>query len=206
MRKIVVPGDVIAETPVRLENTYIEKGRTFADALGLFDSERKQVVSLEGIWMPRIGDIVIGIVTNERNSVYEINLSFFGRAILIGDRMDRNKFKVGDVVEAEVKDVENRKTVILWRPRSLRGGNVLEVKPAKIPRLIGKNNTMIEQIKNYTGCLLVVGMNGIVWMRGGDISLATTAIRQVEGEAHISGLTERIKSMLEKGKSDLDGK
>ncbi len=37
----------------------------------------------------------------------------------------------------------------------------------------------------------------MVWLKGGNIALATTAIRKIEDEAHTSGLTERIKNLLE---------
>lgn len=199
MRQIVIPGELIANEPVRLDNTYIENGKTFAKVLGLYETDKKQVIPLEGIWQPRIGDIVVGIVLSSRNAVYEIDLSFFGRSILIGSKFDRQTYKPGDVVEAEVKDVEDRRTIILWRPRVLLGGTILEVKPTKVPRIIGKANTMIEQISKLTKCNISVGNNGIIWIKGANVALATEAIRKIESEAHLSGLTEKIKEMLEKG-------
>ncbi len=197
MKEIVMPGDLLFDKPVRQENTFVENGKTYATVMGLFEREKGAVVSLEGAWSPRIGDIVVGIVTGSKNSVYEIELSFFGRAILIGSKYDRQTYKIGDVVESEVKDIENRKTLILWRPRVLYGGTILEVKPTKIPRIIGKNDTMVQQISALTKTTIVVGNNGIIWLKGGNIGLATTAIRTIEDEAHTSGLTERIKQMLE---------
>ncbi len=197
MREIVTPGDKISDNVVRVDNTYVENGKTYSKVLGLFDSEKGTVVSLEGTWSPRVGDMVIGIVISARNSVYEIDLSFFGRALLIGSKYDRHTYNAGDVIEAEVKDIENRKTIILWRPRVLYGGNILEIKATKVPRVIGKNNTMVQQIAALTKSVISVGNNGIIWIKGGDMGLATQAIRQIEDEAHTSGLTERIKKMLE---------
>ena len=40
-------------------------------------------------------------------------------------------------------------------------------------------------------------MNGIIWLKGGDVELATKAIMRIQTEAHVSGLTDRIKEMLE---------
>jgi exosome complex component RRP4 len=200
MRQIVMPGDVIAEKPARVEHSYIENGKTYAGILGMFDSERNSIVPLEGAWVPRIGDKVIGVVTGTRSTVYEVDLDFFGRSILIGSKFDRHTYRLGEVIEAEVKDVEDRKTVILDRPRTLFGGTILKIKPTKVPRVIGKANTMLMQIASFTKSTIAVGNNGIVWLKGGNIALATGAIRKIEEEAHTSGLTERIKQMLEEQK------
>ncbi len=197
MKEIVTPGDQVSDKVIKVENTYVENGKTYSKVLGLFDSEKGSLVSLEGSWSPRVADIVVGIVANAKNSVYEIDLNFFGRSLLIGSKFDRHTYKVGDVVECEVKDVEDRKLVILWRPRVLYGGTLLEVRPSKIPRIIGKNNTMVQQIAALTKSTISVGTNGRIWMKGGNIALATTAIRKIEDEAHTTGLTERIKAMLE---------
>jgi exosome complex component RRP4 len=188
---------MLFDKPMRVDNTYVENGKTYAKVMGLFERERGTVVSLEGSWSPRVDDLVVGIITNARNSVYEVDLSFFGRSILIGSKYDRHTYNPGDVIEASVKDIENRKTVILWRPRVLYGGTILEIKPAKVPRVIGKANTMVQQISALTKSVIVVGNNGIIWLKGGNVALATAAIRQIEEEAHISGLTERIKKMLD---------
>jgi exosome complex component RRP4 len=192
-----MPGDMIFEKPMRVENSYVENGKTYSEVMGLFDSEKGSLVALEGSWNPRTDEVVIGIITNSKNQVYEVDLSFYGRAILIGSKYDRHTYKPGDVVQCEVKDIENRKTVILWRPRTLYGGTLLDVKATKVPRIIGKANTMIMQIATGTKSNIVVGNNGIVWLKGGDIALATRVIRKIEDEAHTSGLTERIKKLLD---------
>jgi exosome complex component RRP4 len=73
---------------------------------------------------------------------------------------------------------------------------ISERKPTKVPRVIGKGNTMIDQIANLTKCRISVGMNGLVWLNDGDLRLAVSALRRIEREAHTSGLTEKIKKML----------
>jgi exosome complex component RRP4 len=56
---------------------------------------------------------------------------------------------------------------------------------------------MIDQIKSITKTDIVVGLNGMIWLRGGEAELATEAIFKVEREAHVSGLTESIRQYLE---------
>jgi exosome complex component RRP4 len=197
VREIVVPGEAVADRPVRMHNTYIDGGKTYAATVGLFDREHNEIIPLEGGWVPHIEDVVVGIVKTSKNSVYEIDLSYFKRSILIASKFERHPLKVGEAIEASIKDIEDRKTIILYRERVLNGGTMMEVKASKVPRIIGKNSTMVNQISELTGASITVGRNGIVWLRGGNVELAAEAILKIENEAHIKGLTERIRMMLE---------
>ncbi len=194
-----MPGDLVSDKPVRSNYTYIEDGKTYSMVLGMIEREPLSIVPLESVWSPRIEDTVVGIVTSAKNSVYEVDLKFHGRSIIIGGKFERFSFKVGDVVEATVKDIEERRTIILSYPRLLSGGTLVSVKPAKIPRIIGRDNTMIKQIADKAKSNIVVGKNGMIWLKGGDIALATKAILTVQEEAHVPGLTERIKKLMENG-------
>ncbi|MCL5440373.1 MAG: KH domain-containing protein [Candidatus Marsarchaeota archaeon] len=195
MKKIVLPGDLISEGDEYTPNTYTEGGKIFSAVAGMC-TEDNRVVPLEGSWTARTGDIVIGTVTNVgRNGTYEVELEHFMKGMLM-DKFGRTTFIAGDVVEAIVERVENRRTVILTKPRRLHGGTVIEVKPSKIPRIIGKNNSMIKQISEITKSNIVAGENGIVWIKGGDTGLAVSAVQEIERSAHISGLTDIIQEML----------
>jgi exosome complex component RRP4 len=91
--------------------------------------------------------------------------------------------------------------------RKLTGGMVIEISPSKVPRVIGKNGSMIQMLKNMTGCRIYVGQNGRIWIDGelDNIVKAVQAIRMIEDEAHNLGLTERIKSFLEQGQGSATG-
>ncbi len=194
-----MPGDLVSDKPIRNSYTYIEDGKTYSMVLGTIEREPLSIVPLESVWSPRIEDTVVGIVTSARNSVYEVDLRFHGRSIIIGGKFERFSFNVGDVVEATVKDIEEKRTIILSYPRLLSGGTLISVKTAKIPRIIGRDNTMIKQIADKSKSSIIVGKNGLIWLKGGDIALATKAILTVQEEAHVSGLTERIKKLMENG-------
>ncbi len=195
---MVFPGDMVSNAPIRNAYVYVEDGKSYAMTIGTYDAASGQFVPLEGNWTPRIEDTVIGIISSERNNVYEVDLNFHGRALIIGGKFEKFSFKVGDVVEATIKDIEDRRTIILVYPRLLSGGLILLVKPSKIPRVIGKDNTMVKQIADSTKSTIAVGRNGMVWLNGGDAGLAAAAIQRIENEAHVPGLTERIKNMVEK--------
>ena len=55
-------------------------------------------------------------------------------------------------------------------------------------------------IKDKTGCKIIVGQNGKVWISGDSPKqekLAFDVIKLIEENAHIDGLTDKIKKYLE---------
>jgi exosome complex component RRP4 len=81
--------------------------------------------------------------------------------------------------------------------RKLKGGRLLSVTPAKVPRIIGKGGSMVEMIKKLTDTQIVVGQNGLVWIKGENEDLAAEAVMTIEQKSHVKGLTDYIKAMLE---------
>lgn len=200
MREIVTPGELVSENQTRTHNTFTSNGKTYSSVLGIKDERTNDIIPLEGVWNPRVDDSVVGIVEEAKGKVYIIDLSYFGKALVIPGKYDKYEFNAGDVINAVIKDVENKKTVVLGDPRVLKGGTILSIKPKKIPRVIGKKSTMIRQIADATGTHIVVGMNGLIWLNSGNITLATEALLKIEREAHLSGLTDTIKNFLEERK------
>jgi exosome complex component RRP4 len=200
MKNIVTPGDLISEGIIRTGNTFVSGGKTYSKVLGIYENNSHDVVPLEGVWNPRTEDSIVGIVSEAKAKVYMVELSYFGKALLIPGKFDKFDFEPGDMLNAIISEVENKKTIILKDPRKLEGGTILSIKPKKIPRVIGKKSTMIKQIADSTGSHIIVGMNGLIWLSGGNITLATEAILKIEREAHTSGLTEAIKNFLDEKK------
>ena len=64
---------------------------------------------------------------------------------------------------------------------------------------------MVSMIKKATNCNVIVGQNGVVWIRGNepdDEIITVKAMRKIEKESHVAGLTDKIKKFLEsKGKT-----
>jgi exosome complex component RRP4 len=79
----------------------------------------------------------------------------------------------------------------------LEGGRFATISPPKIPRVIGKKGSMIQVIQERTGCRIMTGQNGLIWIDGGRADLAIKAIQKIEKEAHTTGLTERVVEMLD---------
>jgi exosome complex component RRP4 len=195
MQKIVVPGEKLSDAQIRIENTISDSKGTFSCIMGSYDDEKKVLVPLEGLWNPKRDDQVVGVVEEDKGNMYIINLNAPYKGLMLSKFLEF-ELKAGDIITAIVKELEKGGTVMLLRPRVLEGGKIISVKPSKIPRIIGKGNTMIKQITDGTGSSITIGLNGVIWLNGGNVDLATSAILKVEEEAHTSGLTERIRDML----------
>lgn len=217
-RKLVTPGDIIARGLEYLPGAgcYRTDHEIKSKLLGLLKVKDRMlsVIPLAGVYVPKPGDGIIGIVTDMQTTFWILDINSPYDAILqigeaVKEYVDLSKtdisvyFDVGDVVYAKVLNVTKSKNVQLtmadYRAKKLTGGRLLHITPSKVPRLIGKGGSMIELIKGKTGCQIVVGQNGLVWLRGTDESLASKAVLMVEQEAHIAGLTDRITKMLEGG-------
>lgn len=195
MKKLVIPGEIISDKPLRLDHTVVEDGKTCSTVIGLYDDQTNSLIPVEGLWYPQPGEKVVGIVEEARLNTDTISLNAPYKGLIISKFTEGNLVN-GDIIEATVKDLDKTGTIVLVRPRTLYGGKVLAVKPSKIPRILGKNDTMIRQIIDGTKSSISVGMNGLIWIKGGNSDLATDAILRIQEESHVSGLTERIAKML----------
>jgi exosome complex component RRP4 len=86
----------------------------------------------------------------------------------------------------------------------IEDGMIIEVNPYKVPRVIGKEGSMIKMIKDETNCNITVGQNGFVWIKGDKIEdelLAKKAILFVTEKSFISGLTDEVIKFFKENKT-----
>ncbi|MEM3715020.1 MAG: KH domain-containing protein, partial [Nitrososphaeria archaeon] len=115
---------------------------------------------------------------------------------LLSSKMLRTTFNVGDIILAEVSEISEVKDIWLSRPVKLVGGEIIDISPTKISRVIGKHSSMLNILKIGTGCEIIVGKNGLIWIKGQNSAKAIDAIEKISREAHTSGLTDRIMEYL----------
>lgn len=217
-RQLVLPGETLANGldylpgagSYRLENELRSK------LLGLVRLKDRfvSIVPLAGVYVPRQGDGVIAVVEDLQSTFWILNINSPYDAIMqigeaVGEYVDLTRtdisayYDIGDVVYAKVLNVSKSKQIQLTmndpRAKKLTGGRTLHITPSKVPRLIGKAGTMVEMIKAKTQCQIVVGQNGVVWIKGQKEALAAKAVLTIEREAHTTGLTDRMTAMLEVG-------
>jgi exosome complex component RRP4 len=212
-RKFVIPGEFIGDGRAG-HGAYEEENKVFSACVGLAEEKNGMlfVIPLSGIYNPKRGDGVIGKITDvtfnkwilDINSPYEAVL---GLADATDEFIDLTKtdmtkyFNYNDLVFAEIIAVSQIKNVNLSmrnrKCRKLRGGRLIKVTPAKVPRIIGKAGSMVEMIKEMTNTQIVVGQNGIVWVKGDHEDIAMDIITTIERKSHVHGLTEQVKAILE---------
>jgi exosome complex component RRP4 len=217
-KKVVIPGDILAEGMDYLpgKGAFREEENVIASRLGIVNVQGSiiNIIPLSGRYKAKKNDTVIGYVKDMSYSswfidigcAYEASLSmkeasseYIERGASLSDY-----YAVKEIILTNITNVtaEGNTDLTMKGPglKKLKGGKVIEVVPAKIPRIVGKQGSMISMIKDKTGCTVFAGQNGRVWIKGPSHqaeSLATNAVRLIEKMAHTRGLTERVKAFLE---------
>ncbi|RDE12564.1 MAG: RNA-binding protein [Candidatus Thorarchaeota archaeon] len=223
-REIVVPGQLLAEGRYRATTgTYSEAdGKIYSALVGLAElrGNTVKVVPLEGVYIPREGDFVIGTITQVAGNNWKVDIGGPYEASLHANNALRRPYDedishymdIGDVISAEVITFDRNSGPFLSMKgrgfRKLTEGMILEVSPAKIPRIIGRRGSMINMIKDLLHIQTAVGQNGRIWIRAPDIPtqrLAVKAFKMIEEQAHTSKLTDRINVMLQEETVKLKG-
>ena len=217
-KDVVVPGEILA---VGMESfpgfgTYREGENIVAARLGLVQIEGRTIklIPLSGRYIPKNFDTIICTVIDvgmngwrlDTNSPYSAMLSMKeATSQFIARGADLTQFyDIGDFVVCKIINVTSQKLVDVTMKgiglNKLKGGRVIQVASNKVPRIVGKQGSMVLMIKDATKCSIIVGQNGIVWIDGEPENelLAIKSIRKIEEESHLSGLTDRIKEFLEK--------
>ena len=214
---IVVPGQLLAEGDYRTgEGAYMEQEKVYASVIGLAKMKGKTVyvVPLKGQYVPKPRDIIIGNVVEvtlngwllDFHSPYPAMLPVMHAlsrrdATHAKDNL-RRYYDIGETVVAEIIAADRtRDPLVTTLGRGLgkvRGGILMNIIPTRVPRLIGRKGSMINMLKSELQVDIVVGQNGIVWLKGNParMEIAQEAIRQIEREAHTSGLTDRVRDFI----------
>jgi len=218
-KQLVAPGELLAEGPYFAgENTYREGSKIYSSRIGLADvvGNKLVVVPIKGAYIPRIDDIVIGRITDIGMSGWQVDICAPYPALLPMSEtpMQRGRdtvrrdlghiYGVGDLTIAQVLNFDRtRDPLLTTKGRGLgkiTSGRVARITPAKIPRIIGKNGSMITMLKKETGTDIIPGQNGVILVTGRSPDqerVAVEALYMIERKAHTSGLTDRVKAMIQ---------
>ncbi len=217
-KEVVVPGQIVAEGMDYLPSygTYRLGENILANRVGVVSLDGKVIktIPLSGKYMARRNDVIIGQVFDIMSSGWRLKInSPYGAMIPVKDGSfefiprgaDLSRYyQIDDYVVCKVTNITSQNLIDLSARgqglHKLRGGRVVHINTHKVPRVIGKKGSMVSMIKQATGCKIVVGQNGIVWLSGEDPKLENLAVRTIEKidrESHISGLTDKIKLFLE---------
>lgn len=221
-REIVIPGDILADGMDFLpgDNTYRRNNTVHAKILGLAGISGRvvKVTPLTGPYLPQVGDKIIGKVIDIMFSGWRVDTGTAYSAVMnvkdastrfIKKDEDLSKIlAIGDYVVAMITNVTSQNLIDLTMKEpglyKIQGGRIIKINNQKVPRVIGKQGSMISLIKKYTNCEITVGQNGLVWVKGTPDHelLAVRAVKMIEEKAHQEGLTERMEKFLQENKKD----
>ncbi len=219
-RKIVIPGEIISSGNDLLPGEGTEKNGENIIALkyGLAEEMNKlvKVIPLSGVYQPRRGNVVIGKVENITFNGWVINIGAADNGFLSLMEVPRfvNKdaldevMSIGDMMVGKIWNINKRGIDLSLKSRGLgkiEEGLIIEVNPNKVPRIIGKEGSMIKLIKDETDCNITVGQNGVIWIKGNKIEdelFAKKAIHFVTERSFISGLTDEITKWFAEQKKE----
>jgi exosome complex component RRP4 len=214
---IVVPGEQVAEGNYKAnQGVFQSEDKFYSSLTGLLivSGESLRIQPLQGSYAPKVGDLVIGKITDAGLTSWKVDIGGPYEAILAvsnatSRRFDpirddtRRIYEVGDAIRAKIISFNRTKDPsLLTRERGLgklHDGRVIEVSPVHISRIIGRRGSMIAMVKRMTRTRILVGQNGRVWISGNtreDEILAIRAIEKIDREAHTTGLTERVSDLL----------
>lgn len=222
-RDIVAPGEELAVGMdfIPAKGAYRLGESIYAQELGLvqIDGRAIKLVPVSGAYVPKVDDTIIVKIIDitmsgwraDTRSAYSGMIGLKdGSKDFIQRGADLSKyFSIEDYAVAKVIQVTSQKLVDLSVNgpglRKLRGGQIFEIGCKKVPRVIGKQGSMVSMIKDMTGCFITVGQNGRVWVNGNPKAqvLAIETIKKIANEAHTSGLTDKIKAYLEQRVTEL---
>ncbi|MFX0081322.1 MAG: exosome complex RNA-binding protein Rrp4 [Candidatus Hodarchaeota archaeon] len=228
-RDIVVPGEVLIEDTKNFlpgRGTIYNNDRTKIISLNIgLKQVRKNyvnVIPLRGFYTPRPGDKVIALVVDKNPVKYkcDINAKDFGtlkpkntikrgkmRSMRGGSyqrgEQEAEKYEIGDILIVKILSADRLNKPELTTVGKYLGkknnGIVISIDPPKIPRVIGRNGSMIKMLKNLTKSNIFVTQNGRIWLKGEDIAherLLVESIEKIATEAHTVGLTDRIQEFI----------
>ena len=215
--QFVLPGDIIVTghyTPE--QNVIIDGDRAISTTVGFSEvnDDRVGVISLTGFYIPKIDDLVIGKVISYSALSWEIDINSYYSAILpASDIFGRDftssrddlslKLDKGDLIAARIVNTGSREPLITISGQDLGkidSGELVKISPSKVPRLIGKQGSMIQAIEGATNSSITIGQNGWVIVSNDETNgllKAIEAIRLVDEQAHVANLTDKVNKMFE---------
>jgi len=220
-RKIIIPSQYLGEIKHKKagRGTFVENGKIYSEILGVLDekSDYINVIPIKGRYDPIENDFVICIVEEAMPSSWLVDINAAYPALLHVNESpwdiefgETEKYlNYGDSIMAKVLQVDREKKLqITLKDRNLykiKGGQVIDVEPSKVPRIIGKKGSMITLLKKYTKCRIFVGQNGRIWIDGNDedIKKVIETIKMIEDESLSFGLTNKIEELLKKDAKDV---
>jgi len=217
-RTIVVPGEIVSsgEDFLAGEGARREGNDIVASRYGLADKIGRvvKIIPFSGAFIPRRNNVIIGRVSDIVHSGWIVDIDYASNGFLplmesprFVNKNEMDQFlAIGDVVAAKVWNVSAKGIDLAMKGKGLgklEGGFIFRVNPSRVPRIIGREGSMINLIKENTGCNVTIGQNGWIWVKGNDTDSelkARKAIEFIADKVLVSGLTDKMENWFKENK------
>lgn len=214
-RMVIVPGEIIVSGEDYLpgEGTRRDGENVVACKYGLAEIAGRvvKVIPLFGAFIPRRGNVIIGRVSDINFRGWNVDIDSASGGFMPIEESPRFIAKeemdqflaIGDVVAAKIWSVSTRGIDLTLKGKGLgklEGGFIFRVIPARVPRIIGKEGSMVNLIKEKTGCNVTIGQNGWIWIRGPNTDQeirARKAIEHIADQFFVEGLTDKMEAWFQ---------
>ena len=214
-KRYVLPGDFITTAPLRLQNNVVLEGkRVIATSIGLSDvsADSVRVISLTGVYLPKIDDLVIGTIQYifgnswfaDINSCYQgmlLGQDVFGRGSYPTTSEMKERLDTGDIIFAKIANSDRqREPLISIADKNLGkidSGELIKISSTKIPRLTG---SVIQTIEASTNATITVGQNGLIILKCDNstgLKKSIASIKMIGMAQHDANLEEKIQKFLD---------
>ena len=126
-KRYVLPGDFITTAPLRLQNNVVLEGkRIISTTIGLADisDDSARVISLTGIYIPKIDDLIIGTITSIAGNSWFANINSCYQGMLLGqDVFGRGSYPTtnemkerlvkGDIIFAKIANFDRQREPLI---------------------------------------------------------------------------------------------
>lgn len=213
-RQIVIPGETVVSGSKYLpgDGAYRDGEDIVAKRYGVADISDKhiRVIPISGAYYPRRGNTIIGTIVDVLFNGWLINFGGAQNAFLsvseVPRYINRNELReyldFGESIVVKVWDVKSRGVDVSMKMRGfgkIEGGMIINVSANKVPRIIGREGSMVRMLKDSTGCDITVGQNGKVWIAGPntEAELQTKEIIEfIVENTTTSGLTDKVEKFI----------
>ena len=195
----------------------MEGDKILATVIGLSDVHdgSVRVIPLTGGYYPKDDDLVIGKIVSHSAMSWEVDINscyagmlpatdVFGRDFSSHSDDLTAKLGNGDLIVARIVNADKTRDPLLTisgrELGKIDSGELVNISPSKVARLIGKRGSMIQTIESGTHAQITIGQNGLIVVsceNSDGLLKAIKAIELVDEKAHIANLTDQINDMLE---------
>ena len=218
--RLVTPGEAIgASSGVRAGTGTLKQGNEIISTKLGWAKENNGVVFVDPIYsayLPRSGDLVIGIVESVRNNLWfaEVNGPFNGLLPMslapwkVEFGAAREHMDIGDVMLARVQEVDEAHNIVITMKgvglRKLKEGTVLDL-PVNLVKLVrSDNDSILNSLKEVSDCRIIVADNGRMWVDGSpeNISMVRDAIDLLRSSGHMNNVKNVISQFVEERRNE----